>query len=224
VIALAVAAAAVSPPVQACPSITVYAAGSGTYTYPVRIQGGGATCTLARDTLRRFIAAKTAPPGWTCARSHGQNPVAATCARGSTTVEALAPTLERDRWKIAAARLDMPVLAPSTVPAGLTLRYVKPEKLKSCGDTKEQVTGVYRGGGKEVYVIEGKPRVCGDIGEAKQVGKPRIHGRQGAIFDFGGGSYLLIWSERGIQVGVQTKGYSKAQLVAIGQSFEVVAE
>ena len=125
-------------------------------------------------------------------------------------------------WLAAAAKLNMAVLAPPSAPLGLKLISVKPEKLGTCGATKEQLTAVYRSAGKEVFFIEGKPRVCGDVGDADEIGRPVIHGSRGALFDFGPGAYLLLFSRFGVQIGIQTKGVTKAQLIAIANSLRAV--
>ena len=126
------------------------------------------------------------------------------------------------QWLAAAAKLNMAVLAPPAAPLGLKLISVKPEKLGSCGATKEQLTALYRSAGKEVFFVEGKPRVCGDVGEADEIGKPVIHGSRGSLLDYGPGAYLLIHSRFGVQIGIQTKGVTKAQLLAIANSLHAV--
>jgi hypothetical protein len=206
--------------IAACAPIAV-PAGAGALSYAVRVESAGATCAEARAELRRYVSTGTSSPQWTCFRGHGGDSWAAACARGQAIVRAYGPKQVTDAWVAGAAHLSMPVLRPPT-PAGLRLISVKPQKLKSCGATREQITAVYRGGGRELYAIEGKPRVCGDVGEVKPVGKPSVRGHGGALFRLGPGEYLLIWSERGIQVGFQTSGFTTAQLVGFALASKVV--
>ena len=203
-----------------CAPNTTWAAPAA-YTYQVRVEQGSAPCADARRVLRGFVVSATSPAAWTCFRGHSGDSWAAACANGSTIVRAYGPKRERDPWRIAAARLTMPVVAPPT-PDGLKLVSVRPQKLTSCGPIKEEVTADYRGGGRELYVIEGKPRVCGDIGEARIVAHPTVHGHPATVWQLGRSQYLLVWNERAIQLGFQTAGFTVPQLVGFAKASDLV--
>jgi len=208
--------------VIACPPITTWVPPAA-YTYQVRVESGSASCADARRILRRYVVTATSPAAWTCFRGHSGDSWAAACAKGNAIVRAYGPRREHDRWRIAAARLTMPVVAPAN-PPGLALVSVKPQKLTSCGAIKEEVTALYRGGGRELYVIEGRPRVCGDIGDATVVKKTAVHGRAATVWRLGARQYLLVWSERGAEIGFQTAGFTIAQLLGFARgSAQVLA-
>jgi len=231
-LAAAVLAALASPPGKACIPITVDVRGSGAYTYDVWIESRVAPCADGREALRVFVRDRLPPEGWTCARGHGADVWAAACARGRIVVRAYGPRRERDKWRVAASRLSMPVFAPSSAavsPAGLRLESVRPQKL-SCGAIEEEVTAVYRSRTREVRITEGKPRVCGDVGDLRLAGNPLVHGRRAALYELcepvgcgkADGPELLIFRQGGVEIGLQTRGVSEARLLGLARSMAVV--
>ena len=137
---------------------------------------------------------------------------------------ASASTSVEDAWKRAAAKLDMPVFATPSAPLGLTRFYVKPRKLTTCGSTKEQLTALYSAGGREVFFVEAKPHVCGDLGAAIVLGKPIVRGARSALFSLGPQTLLLIFTRQGVEIGIQTKRVTRAQLLAIANSVRLVPD
>jgi hypothetical protein len=211
-----------------CTPVTVYVAGSGTYRYEVRIEQGTVACADARGVLRRFILDGAAAARWRCFRGHGGDAWAAACSRGTIVVRAYGPRRESDPWRIAAARLAMPVLQPR--PTGLRLRYVHTHTNFNCGPTKEEVEAEYAGpAGAALHVIEGKPRVCGDIGDARLV--LTVFGGRGRLYETceppgcgaKQGAYLLIFSRNGVQIGLQTTHIGVKGLLDAANSMQVVA-
>jgi hypothetical protein len=234
VIALVAAALALATPTpgKACLPISVHVAGSGTYTYEIRIEDRRRPCSDGREALRVFVTDAVSPGGWTCNRGHGPDAWAAACVRSGVVVRAYGPRRERDPWRIAAARLSMPVFAPSAGAVGrlgLRLASVRPEKL-SCGAIREEVTAVYRSGKREARITEGKPRVCGDVGDLRLAAHPLVNGHRGALYELcepagcgrAVGPELLIFKQGGVEIGLQTKGISEAQLLALARTMEVV--
>jgi hypothetical protein len=231
-VAAAVLAAIAAPPGKACVPITVDVRGSGAYTYEVRIERRRASCADGREALRVFVRDRRSPGGWTCARGHGADPWAAACARGSVVVRAYGPRRERDKWRVAASRLSMPVFAPSAAAVastGLRVESVRPQKL-SCGVIDEEVTATYRRGAREVRITEGRPRVCGDVGDLRLAGNPLVRGRRAALYELcepvgcgkADGPELLIFRQGGVEIGLQTAGVSEARLLSLARSMEIV--
>ena len=219
-------------PARACLPISVYQTGSGTYTYEVRIEDRRAPCADGREALRVFVATSRSPGGWTSFRGHGADTWAAACSRSGIIVRAYGPKRERDPWRIAAARLSMPVFMPSAAGVdklGLRLKSVKPQKL-NCGAIKEEVTAIYGRGAREVRITEGKPRVCGDVGELRLAARPLVNGRRATLYELcepvgcgrAAGPELLIFRQGGVEVGLQTKGIGEAQLLALARTMKVV--
>jgi hypothetical protein len=218
--------------VKTCAPISVFVARSGTFTYEIRMEQGVDACADGREALRVFVTDAVSPGGWTCFRGHGGDPWAAACSRSRVIVRAYGPKRERDPWRVAAARLAMPVFAPSAAAVdklGLPLVLVKPEKL-NCGAIKEEVTAVYRRGAREVRITEGRPRVCGDVGELRLVARPLVNGRRAALYELCepagcgkvAGPELLIFRQGGVEIGLQTKGISETQLLALARTMKVV--
>jgi hypothetical protein len=233
-IALTAVLLALAAPAQerVCLPISVYKAGSGTHTYEVRIENRRTPCADGREALRVFVATSSSPGGWTCFRGHASDAWAAACSRSDVVVRAYGPKRERDPWRIAAARLDMPVFAPASRPIaslGVRVVSVKPEKL-NCGVIREEVTATYRGGPRELVLTEGRPRVCGDVGNLRLAARPLVNGRRARLYELceppgcgrADGPQLLIFRRAGVEIGLQTKGIGQADLLAIARSMKAV--
>ena len=146
----------------------------------------------------------------------------ATFALASTAAAAVP-----DAWQRAADRLDMPVLYPTHHP-GLALNRVVPKEI-DCGPIEEELDGYYRGvsgNRKRLRIAEGRPFYCGDIGDARLLAHPTIHGRRASLYEYCEGSscgrathrYLLTWREQGIQVILISRGSPRPTLYAIARS------
>jgi hypothetical protein len=136
-----------------------------------------------------------------------------------------------DAWQRAADRLDMPVLAPTTI-AGLTLKRVVAKSV-DCGPIQEQIDGYYAAGPqRKLRIAEGKPYYCADIGDAPLLSHPRIHGKRADLYEYCEGTgcrgatsrYLLTWRERGIQIVMISRGTELPGLLAIARSMTLVAD
>ena len=136
-------------------------------------------------------------------------------------------------WQRAADRLDMPVLYPTHHP-GLTLNRVVPREI-DCGPTEEELDGYYRGvsgNGKRLRIAEGRPFYCGDIGDARLLAHPTIHGRRASLYEYCEGTgcgrathrYLLTWREQGIQLTLISRGSPRPMLYAIARSMTRVTD
>ena len=110
----------------------------------------------------------------------------------------------------------------------LTLHRVAPQHIE-CGPTEEQLDAYYRGVGgnrKRMRIAEGKPFYCGDIGDARLLAHPTIHGKRASLYDYCEGSgcgratfrFLLTWHEQGIQVTLVSRGSPRSTLYAIARS------
>jgi hypothetical protein len=200
-----------APPGVPCAPITVYVAGSGTYTYGVRIEEGATFCVTARGVVRRFVVTATGWDGWRCFRGHGGDAWAAACSRGGVVVRAYGPTRERNGWRIAAARAAMPVLQPAATP-GLRLRYVR--HVSGC------VEASYGGaGGASLLVLEGRPRGCAGVARGKPLPPP--HGPV-RVYQPAGGGYLLVLRMSGVAISLRTSHVTLARLRAIAESLRAV--
>jgi hypothetical protein len=205
----------------------------GTYTYKVRIEAGSVGCGLARSVVRDAAdwppgaGEGAAATGWHC--TVGQDPAswAISCNRGEATVRAYGPAREHDPWVIAAVRLRIGLLAPSSR-AGLVLRRIR---LRSCGSLGKWLEADYtRADGATVTVGEGKPYACANLGLAPQLAVWRVHGSPARLFEFCAptgcarlwGDYALDWHERGIQVVLLTSGLSQRELLTLAQSLTAV--
>ena len=233
-IALTAVILAFAAPVQerACPSISVYKARAGTFTFEIRTESRRAPCADGREALRVFVTSSSSPGGWTCFRGHGSDAWAAACSRSGVVVRAYGPKRERDPWRIAAARLDMPVFAPDSravARLGLRLGSVKPEKL-DCGAIKEEVTATYRRGSRRLVVTEGQPRVCGDVGPLRLASRPLVNGRRARLYELceppgcgrTAGPQLLIFRKAGVEIGLQTEGIGQADLLSTARTMRIV--
>jgi hypothetical protein len=124
-------------------------------------------------------------------------------------------------WQRAADRLDMPVLYPTHHP-GLTLNRVVPQEI-DCGVS---------GNGKRLRIAEGRPFYCGDIGDARLLAHPTIHGRRASLYEYCEGTgcgrathrYLLTWREQGIQLTLISRGSPRPTLYAIARSMTRVTD
>jgi hypothetical protein len=156
--------------------------------------------------------------------------VAATVATLALAGSALAGTVPGP-WQAAADRLDMPVLYPTST-ANLQLNRVVPRDI-DCGNILEELDGYYTGPNRrKLRVAEGKPYYCGDIGDAKLLAHPTIHGKRASLYDYCEGTgcrratfrFLLTWREQGIQIVLVSRGMPRPTLFAIARSMEKVAE
>jgi hypothetical protein len=134
-------------------------------------------------------------------------------------------------WQQAADRLDMPVLYPTSTP-NLHLNRVVPREIE-CGNILEELDGYYTGpNGRRLRVAEGKPYYCGDIGDAKLIARPTIHGKRASVYDYCEGTgcrratyrFLVTWREQGIQIVLISRGTPRATLYAIARSMQTVAD
>ena len=230
-IAVALATVALAgTPGRACPPITVWVTGSGAFTYDVRIGRGAIACVDARSVLRRYVFAAVAPGGWVCFRGHSADLWAAACSKGGAVVRAYGPRRERSPWRIAAARLLMPVLAPEPPPVELRLSYVRPQQIDHCGAAKEQLTADYAQGKRELYVIEGRPRLCADAVDARVAGRPLVQGVHAVLYEVcdpvgcgrAAGPEVLLLRLHGVQVGLRTTGIGESDLLAIAATLRIV--
>jgi hypothetical protein len=138
-------------------------------------------------------------------------------------------TAGSDPWAAAAAKLTMPVLAPTSTP-GMSLKRVVPHSV-DCGKITEELEAYYGAGeAKKLTILEGKPSYCGDIGDAKVLGVYRVHGKKATLYDYCQGRgcakarlrYDLVWREQGIQVQFISRGTSRSGLLTIARSMERV--
>ena len=145
------------------------------------------------------------------------------------TVTASAAAGIDSRWTNAARDLDMPVLAP-TKTFGMTLKRVRPQHI-DCGEAKEQLDASYGAGeAQKLTIFEGKPFYCGDLGDAPVIAQLRIHGKKATLYEYCQGTgcrratfrYALYWRERGIQIGLISRGTSRGRLVQLAQSMSLV--
>ena len=122
---------------------------------------------------------------------------------------------------------------PRTIP-GLTLNRVVPREI-DCGPIEEELDGYYRGvsgNGKRLRIAEGRPFYCGDIGDARLLAHPTIHGRRASLYEYCEGTgcgrathrYLLTWREQGIQLTLISRGSPRPTLYAIARSMTRVTD
>jgi hypothetical protein len=118
------------------------------------------------------------------------------------------------------------LLAPTATP-GFALRGLR---LRHC-DTSTLVVARYaRADGATFTLYEGKPYVCGDIGEAPRLATWRIHGQPATLRELchpSGcarlwGDYYLNWREKGVEVRFFTHGLRQTELLAIARSMATV--
>ena len=65
---------------RACGSITARLGGND-FSYRIRVVSESVSCVAARRVMRTFITQATRPRAWFCARGHGSDRSAASCAR-----------------------------------------------------------------------------------------------------------------------------------------------
>jgi len=133
------------------------------------------------------------------------------------------------RWTAAAAKLDMPVLAP-TQTFGMTLKRIHARGI-DCGPITEELEAYYGAGeARKLTILEGKPAYCGDIGDAPVLGTPRVHGKKATLYGYCQGTgckhatfkYALLWREHGVQVSLLSRGLPRPKLLRLAASMEVV--
>jgi hypothetical protein len=134
-----------------------------------------------------------------------------------------------DPWAAAAAKLSMPVLAPSATP-GMTLKRVVAHDV-DCGPIQEELEAYYGAGeAKKLTILEGKPTYCGDIGDARMLGTYRVHGKKATLYAYCQGrgcrkathAYDLVWREQGIQIQLISRGTPRDGLLRIARGMERV--
>lgn len=134
-----------------------------------------------------------------------------------------------DPWAAAAAKLSMPVFAP-TKTFGMTLKRVHPHEI-DCGPIQEELEAYYGAGERQkLTILEGKPQYCGDLGDAPLLATLRIHGKKASLYSYCQGTgcgratntYALFWRERGVQIALLSRGTPRAQLVQIANSLKLV--
>ncbi len=112
----------------------------------------------------------------------------------------------------------------------MTLKRVNPQRI-DCGETTEQLDASYGAGEqRKLTIYEGQPYYCGDLGDATVLGTYRVHGRKATLYEYCQGTgckratnrYALYWRERGVQVGLISRGTQRDQLLEIARSMTPV--
>jgi hypothetical protein len=215
---------------EECLPISVWTT-SGTFTYTVRVETGNVHCRLARAVLRDAALwppdEAAAAADWSCSVGGGSRAWAVSCVRGPAIVRAYGPARERDPWVIAAARLRVPVLAPSST-FGLALGGVR--RLR-CGNQHKFLKARYaRSDGATLTIAEGESYACGNLGVAPVLTSWEVHGHPARLLEWCtptgcarlSEDYALEWRERGIEVVLVTHKVRQRELLGIARSMTLV--
>lgn len=211
---------------KACMPVSV--ATQGTFTYAVRVEAGSVSCAVARAVVRDatyWPPEEDATAGWRC--SVGQDPAswAISCTRGAAVIWAYGPIRERNPWVIAQSQVRG-LLAPTSTPRFVLRSF----RLRPCDASPQVVAKYARTDGATLTISEGKPYVCGDMGEAPRLATWRIHGQPATLRELchpSGcarlwGDYALDWHEKGVEIRLFTHGLRQTELLAIARSMATV--